>query len=118
MPIHERWKVCADRSCLRSSPGLPPPRSGRGWRCVLLWLADCLLSRGRTRPITSEEHEMTESISEVPSGELVARLAAAPVICDDGCLFEFELRGSVSAVEFVPEVALEHPDALRTQHVD
>src|SRR3954453_7461683 len=118
MPIQERWRDCADRSCLRSSPGLPPPRSGRAWRCVLLWPADWLLSRGRSRPITSEEHEMSESVSEVPSGELVARLDAGPVICAEGFLFELERRGYLSAGEFVPEVALEHPDALRTLHVD
>jgi betaine-homocysteine S-methyltransferase len=61
---------------------------------------------------------MTESISEVPSGDLVARLDAGPVICAEGFLFELERRGYLSAGEFVPEVALEHPDALRTLHVD
>ena len=61
---------------------------------------------------------MTESISEVPSGDLVARLDAGPVICAEGFLFELERRGYLSAGEFVPEVALEYPDALRTLHVD
>jgi len=61
---------------------------------------------------------MTESTPEVPSGDLTARLDAGPVICAEGFLFELERRGYLSAGEFVPEVALEYPDALRTLHVD
>jgi len=91
---------------------------GRGWRRVLLSTSDCLLSRGTTRPFTTEEQYMTESTSEVPSGDLTARLDAGPVICAEGFLFELERRGYLSAGEFVPEVALEYPDALRTLHVD
>jgi betaine-homocysteine S-methyltransferase len=92
---------------------------GRGWRCVLLWASVCLLSRGTTRPFTTEEEEyMTESTPEVPSGDLTARLNAGPVICAEGFLFELERRGYLSAGEFVPEVALEYPDALRALHVD
>jgi hypothetical protein len=52
---------------------------------------------------------MTESTSEVPSGNLNARLDAGPVICAEGFLFELERRGYLSAGEFVPEVALEYP---------
>ena len=61
---------------------------------------------------------MTESTPEVPSGDLTARLDAGPVICAEGFLFELERRGYLSAGEFVPEVALEYPDALRALHVD
>ena len=50
--------------------------------------------------------------------QLVERLDAGPVICAEGFLFELERRGYLSAGEFVPEVALEFPDALRTLHVD
>jgi betaine-homocysteine S-methyltransferase len=50
--------------------------------------------------------------------DLTARLDAGPVICAEGFLFELERRGYLSAGEFVPEVALEYPDALRTLHVD
>lgn len=46
------------------------------------------------------------------------RLDAGPVICAEGFLFELERRGYLSAGEFVPEVALEYPDALRTLHQD
>ncbi|GAA1174005.1 homocysteine S-methyltransferase family protein [Nesterenkonia xinjiangensis] len=46
------------------------------------------------------------------------RLDDGPVICAEGFLFELERRGYLSAGEFVPEVALEHPEALRSLHVD
>lgn len=49
---------------------------------------------------------------------LLERLEAGPVVCAEGFLFELERRGYVSAGEFVPEVALEHPEALRSLHVD
>src|SRR5215218_4131898 len=61
---------------------------------------------------------MTESTPEVPSQDLTARLDAGPVICAEGFLFELERRGYLSAGEFVPEVALEYPDAVRTLRVD
>ena len=49
---------------------------------------------------------------------LVDRLDQGPVICAEGFLFELERRGYLSAGEFVPEVALERPDALETLHRD
>jgi betaine-homocysteine S-methyltransferase len=49
---------------------------------------------------------------------LTDRLDAGPLICAEGFLFELERRGYLSAGEFVPEVALEHPEALRALHVD
>ena len=49
---------------------------------------------------------------------LTERLDAGPVICAEGFLFELERRGYLTAGEFVPEVALEHPEALRSLHVD
>jgi len=49
---------------------------------------------------------------------LTDRLDAGPVICAEGFLFELERRGYLTAGEFVPEVALEHPEALRALHVD
>ena len=52
------------------------------------------------------------------SNHLTDRLDAGPVICAEGFLFELERRGYLSAGEFVPEVALEYPDALRALHVD
>ena len=49
---------------------------------------------------------------------LTARLDSGPVICAEGFLFELERRGYLTAGEFVPEVALEFPEALKALHVD
>ena len=49
---------------------------------------------------------------------LIERLDAEGVVCAEGYLFEMERRGYLTAGEFVPEVALEHPEALRTLHKD
>ena len=47
---------------------------------------------------------------------LLERLAAGPVICAEGYLFEFERRGYLQAGAFVPEVVLEHPELVRELH--
>src|SRR5499426_1215953 len=47
---------------------------------------------------------------------LLERLAAGPVICAEGYLFEFERRGYLQAGAFVPEVVLEHPDLVAQLH--
>lgn len=49
---------------------------------------------------------------------LLERLDDNGVICAEGYLFEMERRGYLTAGEFVPEVALEYPDALATLHKD
>ena len=49
------------------------------------------------------------------SGE---RLAAGPVICAEGYLFELERRGYLQAGAFVPEVVLEHPEVVEQLHRD
>ena len=54
----------------------------------------------------------------MPHNVLTDRLDAGPVICAEGFLFELERRGYLTAGEFVPGVALEHPEALRSLHVD
>src|SRR4051795_8960000 len=118
VPIHERWRACVDRSRLRSSPGNAATTHGRGRRRALLWTSHCPLARRTTRSSTTEEEYMTKSTPEVPRGDLTARLNAGPVICAEGFLFELERRGYLSAGEFVPEVSLEYPDALRALHVD
>jgi betaine-homocysteine S-methyltransferase len=53
-----------------------------------------------------------------PAPTLTQRLDAGPVIIAEGFLFELERRGYLTAGEFVPEVALEFPEALRALHVD
>lgn len=50
--------------------------------------------------------------------DLLKRLSQGPVICAEGYLFETERRGYIAAGEFVPEVALEHPEVLAQIHRD
>jgi betaine-homocysteine S-methyltransferase len=47
---------------------------------------------------------------------LLERLAAGPVICAEGYLFELERRGYLQAGAFVPEVVLEHPEQVSALH--
>ena len=49
---------------------------------------------------------------------LLNRLARGPVICAEGYLFELERRGYLSAGAYVPEVVLEHPEAVTQLHRD
>ena len=43
---------------------------------------------------------------------LLERLNKDTVICAEGFLFEAERRGYLASGEFVPELALDNPDAL------
>src|SRR5712691_5763966 len=47
---------------------------------------------------------------------LLERLEQGPVICAEGYLFECERRGYLQAGAFVPEVGLEHPEAVTELH--
>ena len=49
-------------------------------------------------------------------GKLTERLKEGAVICAEGYLFELERRGYLQAGAFVPEVVLEHPDAVAQLH--
>jgi len=49
---------------------------------------------------------------------LLDRLDNETVICAEGFLFEAERRGYLASGEFVPELALENPEALKNIHVD
>lgn len=49
---------------------------------------------------------------------LMRRLDQTGVVCAEGYLFEMERRGYLTAGEFVPEVALENPEALKSLHKD
>ena len=49
---------------------------------------------------------------------LLERLKNDSVICAEGFLFEAERRGYLASGEFVPELALENPDALMNIHKD
>ena len=47
---------------------------------------------------------------------LLDTLKDQPLICAEGYLFEMERRGYLTSGEFVPEVALEHPEVLENLH--
>lgn len=47
---------------------------------------------------------------------VLERLAAGPVVCAEGYLFEFERRGFLQAGAYVPEIVLERPDAVEALH--
>ena len=49
---------------------------------------------------------------------LLEQLDQGPVICAEGYLFELERRGYLQAGAFVPEVVLEHPEAVVQLHRD
>ena len=49
---------------------------------------------------------------------LLQQLAGGPVICAEGYVFELERRGYLQAGAFVPEVVLEHPEAVTQLHRD
>src|SRR5438034_9816894 len=49
---------------------------------------------------------------------LLQRLDQGAVICAEGYLFELERRGYLQAGAFVPEVVLDHPEAVTALHRD
>ena len=53
-----------------------------------------------------------------PKPTLRERLDVGPVICAEGYVFELERRGYLQAGAFVPEVVLEHPEAVTQLHRD
>jgi betaine-homocysteine S-methyltransferase len=50
--------------------------------------------------------------------DLIQRIEESGVVCAEGYLFEMERRGYLTAGEFVPEVALDNPEALKSLHKD
>jgi betaine-homocysteine S-methyltransferase len=61
---------------------------------------------------------MAHGGGEVRKAGLLERLAAGPVVCAEGYLFELERRGYLQAGPYVPEVVLEHPEVVRQLHKD
>ncbi len=51
-----------------------------------------------------------------PKSGLLERLKKGPVLCAEGYVFELERRGYVQAGAFVPEVVLDHPEAVLELH--
>jgi betaine-homocysteine S-methyltransferase len=60
----------------------------------------------------------TEEGGSMMKRGLLERLDADGIVCAEGYLFEMERRGYLSAGAFVPEVALENPEALHMLHRD
>lgn len=50
------------------------------------------------------------------SNRLLSKLQKGPVLCAEGYVFELERRGYVKAGAYVPEVVVDHPEALRQLH--
>jgi betaine-homocysteine S-methyltransferase len=48
--------------------------------------------------------------------DLLDSLAAGPLVCAEGYLFECERRGYLQAGAFVPEVVLDHPEVVEELH--
>ena len=55
-------------------------------------------------------------MADAPNSALRDRLAEGPLLCAEGYLFELERRGYLQAGAFVPEVVLEHPEAVTALH--
>jgi betaine-homocysteine S-methyltransferase len=55
-------------------------------------------------------------VRRVAGSRLRERLERGPVLCAEGYLFELERRGYLQAGAFVPEVVLEHPEAVEQLH--
>src|SRR2546430_2208663 len=49
---------------------------------------------------------------------LMKRLAAGPVVCAEGYVFELERRGYLQAGAFVPTVLTDHPEVVEQLHMD
>jgi betaine-homocysteine S-methyltransferase len=54
--------------------------------------------------------------TDSPAPGLLERLAAGPVICAEGYLFECERRGYLQAGAYVPTVVLDHPEVVSALH--
>jgi betaine-homocysteine S-methyltransferase len=84
-----------------------------------------LAERGRdwqppTKRETFDSHSQWTAMNPQTSQRqsLLERLAAGPVICAEGYVFELERRGYLQAGAFVPEVVLEHPEVVTQLHRD
>src|SRR6516165_11464757 len=71
----------------------------------------------RKRAIVRVSSSFSPSAMNAPSASsLLQRLDKGPVICAEGYLFELERRGYLQAGAFVPEVVLDHPEAVTELH--
>lgn len=59
---------------------------------------------------------MSKNIFKKNKQDLLQRLSKGPVLCAEGYIFELERRGFVKAGAYVPEVVLDHPEAVELLH--
>ena len=80
---------------------------GHGWQCA------CARCKG-----TPSLDERGRGLATASGGDnkFLAAIAAGPVTCAEGYLFEMERRGYVSIGAFVPTVVLDHPEAVKQLH--
>lgn len=50
------------------------------------------------------------------TNKFLQRLSEGPILCAEGYVFELERRGYLKAGAYVPEVVIEHPEAVRQLH--
>src|SRR5919108_2313792 len=79
----------------------------------LVW---CSRSPSQARKAAVSMPGTTPSVSQGGARSLSDRLEAGGVVCAEGYLFELERRCYLQAGSFVPEVVLEHPEALKQVH--
>src|SRR3546814_7045559 len=109
--MRDRVKILKHRAPCAAAPGVAAAARSlsRGKRSRATLTPEC------TRyPMEQEMAEMTDNTTPTHGGErsLLERLAQGPLICAEGYLFEMERRGYLQAGAFVPEVVLEHPEAV------
>src|SRR5260221_1616700 len=74
-------------------------------------------AKSRTTVATRANPKTLQSATYKEPG-LMKRLAAGPVICAEGYVFELERRGYLQAGAFVPVVLTEHPEVVEQLHMD
>ena len=74
------------------------------------------MAKSKKGATTKSESRASKSRARMARAGLLERLAAGPVICAEGYLFEFERRGYLQAGAFVPVVVLEHPELVESLH--
>src|SRR5690349_13725570 len=67
---------------------------------------------------TSAAGPKTSAAAPYKEPGLLKRLAAGPVICAEGYVFELERRGYLQAGAFVPTGLTEHPEVVEQLHMD
>jgi len=76
------------------------------------------VARGRSNGAAGKSRGAGKAQAAYKEPGLMKRLAAGPVICAEGYVFELERRGYLQAGAFVPVVLTEHPEVVEQLHMD